>query len=65
MLFGANSPKTICKKEISKKAIGQAMLCAVSGSISKLNTAIIFNIILLTTGSPIHPKPKLANVIPN
>ena len=65
MLFGVSSPKTICKKEMSKNAVGQAILWAVSGDISKLNTAITFSIILLTTGSPIQPNPKLANVIPN
>jgi len=63
--LGASSPKTICKTVITAKAIGRAILCAVCSESSRLKLLKMRKIIVDTTPSPIHPKPRLARVTPN
>jgi hypothetical protein len=47
------------------KAMGKAIWCAKASSISNPNKLIKPMINLETTGSPIHPNPRLAKVMPN
>ena len=46
-------------------AIGKAILCGLIDIQSKPKARIAFSTIVATTFSPIHPKAKLANVMPN
>ena len=46
-------------------AIGKAMLCGLIEIQSNPKDSIAFSTIVATTSSPIHPKAKLANVMPN
>jgi hypothetical protein len=63
--LGASSPNTICNTVINANAVGSAIWCASSGVIVKPKMEIILKMILVTTDSPIQPKPKEAKVIPN
>ena len=63
--FGASSPNTICRIVMIRKATGSAIPCANSGLTFIPTSSMKVIIIFETTGSPIQPKARLDNVIPN
>ena len=65
MVFGASSPSTMCSAVTAANAIATAMLCDVVSAIGAGMNVKIGWIIDASAGSPIHPRPMLAIVMPS
>ena len=63
--FGVSSPNTISMAVIMAKAIATAMLCAVAAATIGGNAPSGRSISEASAGSAIHPRPRLAIVMPS
>ncbi len=62
-VFGANSPKTTCRKEMIPKLTARATGCSIPSG--KPNVSKRGSMSVATAGSPIQPSPREEMVIPN
>src|SRR2546425_4251932 len=65
MLLGASSPKMICRAVIRPKASAAEIVCCAAGRKVVGRSPSSGSISVATNGSPIHPRPRLAMVMPS